>query len=276
MNNKDINKENKKLNVKKKSAVPIISVGVTWVLLCFILRIANLRMALVVYSIISVIVYFIMKQIFPSVNVEIEIDGSAGDTENSEAKKAESKKEDKKESGLTAPEGVNAEFIAKIDVYIVEIDLLHDSIEDKQISDELDLIKSNLKKMIERLRSDKDPENREMQLEQFLDYYLPTTVKILDSYRRIEKQELKGENALETKKRISETLPIIRKAFEKELDNMYKNEMLDITTDIDVLESLLAQEGLLDRDKMDMKAADDNPDNNENDILTNKNICKTY
>lgn len=249
MNNNNNNKENKKLNVKKKSAAPIIAVGVTWLLLCFILRIRNLRMAMIVYSVISLIVYFIMKQIFPAVNVEIEIDGSSEDNDNK--KEAAGKKaNEKKESEIKVPDGVNSDFIDKIDVYIVEIDLLNDSIEDKKISDELDLIKTNLKKMIEKLRTDKDPKDREIQLEQFLDYYLPTTVKILDSYRKIEKQELTGENAVETKKRVSETLPIIRRAFEKELDNMYKNEMLDITTDIDVLESLLAQEGLLDNGKL--------------------------
>jgi len=54
------------------------------------------------------------------------------------------------------------------------------------------------------------------------------------------------ESALETKQKIAGAVPFIKKAFEKELEHIYQNKMLDITTDIDVLEAMFAKDGLLD------------------------------
>jgi len=117
------------------------------------------------------------------------------------------------------------------------------------VSGELSEIEKNLKKIQFHLNEKSDtPKTKKIeQLAQFFDYYMPTTVKILNSYRRIESQNLTGENAMETKKRVEESLPFVRKAFEKELDNMFSDEMIDITTDIDVLEAVLAKEGLIEK-----------------------------
>ena len=87
---------------------------------------------------------------------------------------------------------------------------------------------------------------------------MPTTIKILNSYRRIENQNLTGDNATETKKRVEQSLPLVKNAFEKELDYMFSEEMLDITTDIDVLEAMLSKDGLIDK-------------NNINSVMDTKN-----
>jgi len=138
----------------------------------------------------------------------------------------------------------------KINAFTNEIDLFENSVPETVFSTELAEIKVILLKIIVLLKEEKDIENSSRQLGQFLNYYLPTVKKILDTYRQIENQALTVESAVETKQRISESIPFIKKAFEKELDNMYQHKMLDITTDIDVLESMLAQDGLLDKNPL--------------------------
>jgi len=141
------------------------------------------------------------------------------------------------------------DIFAKIDSAINEINLLNNSIDDEIISYQTTGIKSVLVKMAAFLKEEENIGQRVNQLDQFLDYYFPTVKKIFDSYRQITEHKLDGDNALGTKKRIAGFMPVIRKAFEKELDNMYENKMLDVTTDIDVLEAMLAQDGILDTHK---------------------------
>ncbi|MCL1857618.1 MAG: leucine-rich repeat protein [Oscillospiraceae bacterium] len=141
----------------------------------------------------------------------------------------------------------------KINAFICEIDLFINSIADSDISKELTGIKNVLDKIIDLLKEKKYIENHSKRLEEFFSYYFPTVKKILDAYRQIETHSLNGKNAAETKQRIAESIPFIRKAFEKELDNMYQNKMFDITTDIDALESMFAKDGLLDINPFEIK-----------------------
>ncbi len=80
----------------------------------------------------------------------------------------------------------------------------------------------------------------------FMDYYLPTTLKMLKGYRRMDERQVKGENANATRARIEESMDIVLRAFEKQLDTMYQDDMLDISSDISVLETLLKRDGLID------------------------------
>lgn len=142
-------------------------------------------------------------------------------------------------------DGANADIAKKINACISEIDLFKNVINDACILGELSEIKNIFVKMTALVKEEEDIERRTEQLDYFLSYYFQTVKKILDSYVQIEKLALNVESAVETKDRIAESIPFIRKAFERELDNMYKNKMLDITTDIDMLETMLAKEGLL-------------------------------
>ena len=153
---------------------------------------------------------------------------------------------------MTPEERALKDLNERIDLYSIELKLLDDSIGDEFISSELRQVEQNLKKIQTQLNDDaqKSRDKKVEQLSMFFDYYMPATVKILNSYRRIEKQNLTGGNAMETKKRVEESLPFIRKAFEKELDNMFSEEMIDITTDIDVLEALLSKDGLIEKNSI--------------------------
>lgn len=83
------------------------------------------------------------------------------------------------------------------------------------------------------------------QIRRFMDYYLPTTLKMLTGYRRLTERGVGGEEARLTKERIQSAMQVVIGAFDKQLSTLYQNDMLDISTDIDVLETMLKQDSLL-------------------------------
>lgn len=86
------------------------------------------------------------------------------------------------------------------------------------------------------------------EIRRFMQYYLPTTLKILHAYEKFKTQNINGENISQAITHIESMLDTIVAAFEKLLDNLFQAETLDIMTDITVLEGLLAQEGLTEQD----------------------------
>lgn len=82
------------------------------------------------------------------------------------------------------------------------------------------------------------------ELRRLMTYYLPTTLKLLDTYVRFEQTAVPGENVQKTKQEIEQALDTIGDAFQKLLDSLFEDEALDISTDISALQSMLAQEGL--------------------------------
>ena len=82
------------------------------------------------------------------------------------------------------------------------------------------------------------------QIRRFLDYYLPTTLKLLNAYDRMSGTGVSGENIDTTLAKVEGMMRTIVAAFEKQLDSLYGAEALDISTDITVLENMMAREGL--------------------------------
>jgi len=95
---------------------------------------------------------------------------------------------------------------------------------------------------------------KQPQIKRFMSYYLPTTLKMVRSYATLEKQGVKGENILSTKKRIRDTLDTLSTGFEQQLDQLFKSDAIDIASDINVLENLMQQDGLA-ADKSDFRVA---------------------
>lgn len=77
-----------------------------------------------------------------------------------------------------------------------------------------------------------------------MNYYLPTTVKLLENYNEFGKQEAKGENITSTMKKVEEVLDTVVNAFKKVLDDLFMDKALDTSVDIEVLEKMLREEGL--------------------------------
>ena len=78
-------------------------------------------------------------------------------------------------------------------------------------------------------------------------YYLPTLTKLTGFYAKLEQQGIEGENITRSKQRIEENLKTLAKAFEKQLDLLFADEALDVSTDITVLENMLRAEGLMEQ-----------------------------
>ena len=86
------------------------------------------------------------------------------------------------------------------------------------------------------------------QLHSFLSYYLPTTLKILRAYAQLEDQEVEGENITAAMERIEGMMDKVVEGFEKQLDQLFQGDALDITTDVEVLERMLSKDGLSSQD----------------------------
>ncbi|MCD7844701.1 MAG: 5-bromo-4-chloroindolyl phosphate hydrolysis family protein [Oscillospiraceae bacterium] len=82
------------------------------------------------------------------------------------------------------------------------------------------------------------------QIERFMNYYLPTTLKLLDSYARIEAQGVTGENMAKAKSDIEGIADTLVAGYEKQLDKLYRAEAMDIAGDVSVIENMLRRDGL--------------------------------
>ena len=82
------------------------------------------------------------------------------------------------------------------------------------------------------------------QIKKFMNYYLPTTIKLLNAYDRMSSQGIEGENLDKSMKSINDMLDAAIVAYKKRLDSLFENQALDIETDIEVMNTMLAREGL--------------------------------
>lgn len=80
-----------------------------------------------------------------------------------------------------------------------------------------------------------------------MEYYLPTAIKLLEAYEELDAQPVAGENILSSKAEIEATLDTLNVAFEKILDSLFQDTAWDVSSDISVLNTVLAQEGLKEK-----------------------------
>ena len=131
------------------------------------------------------------------------------------------------------------------DRYIEEIRRSNDAIPGVEVSNKMYHLENVIRRIFQRV--EQHPELIE-DLHKFMDYYLPTTMKLLKAYEELDKQDVEGENIKTAKQEIENTLDTINTAFENLLDSFYKDTAWDVSTDISVLKTMLAQEGLTEDD----------------------------
>lgn len=133
--------------------------------------------------------------------------------------------------------------IVEGDTYIRKIHACNDAIHGEEISAKI----SRMELLVNRIfhRVEQNPESVD-DIHKLMEYYLPTTVKLLEAYQEMEAQPVAGENIRSSKKEIEATLDTLNAAFEKLLDGMFQETAWDVSSDISVLQTLLAQEGLTD------------------------------
>ena len=132
---------------------------------------------------------------------------------------------------------------ARVADFLREIRLVNAEIPDELMSAKIDRIEEITGKI---LAYQKSHPNKEGQLRTFLNYYLPTTLKILRAYAQLDAQGIEGENISAAKKRIEDMMDQVVSGFEKQLDKLFQDDAMDITSDVEVLENMLKKDGLSD------------------------------
>ena len=126
---------------------------------------------------------------------------------------------------------------------IAEMKRLNECIKDEKISRQIDRLEEISGKIFDCVKA--SPEKLP-QIRKFMNYYLPTTLKLLNAYDRMGSQGVSGENISGTMERVENMMGTIVTAFERQLDGLFGDQALDISTDITVLENMMAREGLSD------------------------------
>ena len=125
--------------------------------------------------------------------------------------------------------------------YIRHLRDLNDRIEGEAISEKLYRLENLLKEIFDRVQEHPEQMHR---MHKLMDYYLPMTVKLLNAYEDMDSQPIQGENIASSKKEIEDTIDTLNVAFEKLLDSVFEDTAIDVSSDISVLNTVLAQEGL--------------------------------
>lgn len=149
------------------------------------------------------------------------------------------------------------ELLANGDRYIRRIHEANANIPDEGITDKLNRMEQIVTRIFAEVRTDPSLAKN---LNMFMDYYLPTTIKLVGAYEDMDRREVQGENIQNAKAEIAGSLDVVNDAFEKLLDSFFADDALDVSTDISVLKSMMRQEGLTDdeltvlRKKQEMQA----------------------
>ena len=133
------------------------------------------------------------------------------------------------------------EVLDRGNAYLQEIRRCNDEIPGEEISAKIDRMDAIVLRIFERAEAHPEiiPD-----LKKLMDYYLPMTIKLLNAYAEMDRQPIQGETIQASKKEIDATLDTLNLAFEKLLDSVFQDTAMDVSSDISVLHTLLAQEGL--------------------------------
>lgn len=155
----------------------------------------------------------------------------------------EQKSGPQKNTGRLSPEC--RELMEEGEKYIHHIHECNEKISGKVISAKLDRLELVITRIFREVEKDPDSVS---DMRKMMSYYLPTTSKLLDAYCELDSQPITGQNIENTKKEIEKALDTINTAFENFLDSFYEEKAWDISSDISVLNTMLAQEGLTGTD----------------------------
>ncbi len=129
--------------------------------------------------------------------------------------------------------------------YIRHLRNLNDRIEGEAISGKLYRLENLLKEIFDRVQEHPEQMRR---MHKLMDYYLPTMLKLVEQYAEFDEVSSPGEDILEAKKEIEKTLDMINQAFVTLLNNLFQDAAFDASADAQVLQTMLAKEGLTESD----------------------------
>lgn len=223
----------------KRSVIPIYLIGVVWLVFALFFSLRTLA-DYALCAVVSGAVFVVGKAVFPDWVYQLP-----GEQPEEPEKKAEQPRQKEKKQETTGDPELD-KLIQERDRALSEMRRLNDSIEDETISAQIDHLEEVTRKIIGEVV--KQPKKLP-QIRRFLNYFLPTTLKILNAYDRMDAAGIAGDNISTTKAKVENMMGTIVQAFDKQLDSLFGAEAMDISTDITVMENLLAQEGLSGKDK---------------------------
>lgn len=230
---------------KKKSGngAGAVAFGVTFVLLSSIFKIHGL-FSLAVQLAVSAFVSAVIRTMAQGLDLTTDDQKKkmAEETAAEAAKEEEKRKNDALErlKANTGNPDVD-QLLTQGREMIAEIRKENDLIPDESLSAKLDDLEENCAAIFQAVYENPA---RAPQIRKFMDYYLPTTLKMVKSYRKLDERNLPMAEAKEAQHRIDDALGVVITGCQKMLKNLYKDDMLDIATDIDVLEQMLKRDGL--------------------------------
>ena len=201
-----------------KSAIPLYAVAVTWLLYALLFplyRLPHFLLAAAAGAVVGIVARLFCRDTVEEVPEEPKTTGNP-------------------ELDKMIEDGKKA---------IAEMKRLDDNIADPTISAQIVRLQQLAGKIFAQV--EQNPEKLP-QIRKFMNYYLPTTLKILNAYDRMGEQGVAGENISSTMHKVEGMMATIITAFEKQLDNLFGAEAMDISTDMVVLENMMAREGLSD------------------------------
>ncbi len=157
--------------------------------------------------------------------------------ENAEREAAEAR--EREEFSRLSPEV--QKIVQAGDEYVRKIREANDAIPGEEMSAKI----SRMEMLVDRIfdRVEEHPGSVD-DIRKLMEYYLPTTIKLLDAYEELDAQPVQGENIKTARREIEKTIDTLNTAFEKLLDDLFQDTAWDLSSDISVLRTMLAQEGL--------------------------------
>lgn len=132
-------------------------------------------------------------------------------------------------------------IIAEGQDYIQKLHHLNDLIEDEIVSDKLYRMEELLKEIFQRL---KEAPEQMPKMRKLMNYYLPTTIKLLQAYSEFDDVSAPNQDITSAKAEIEKTIDVINEAFTELLNKLFQKSAFDAATDAQVLQTMLAKEGL--------------------------------
>ena len=207
----------KRQEIRKKPVLPLWLAALAWPVGALVFPVYTLW-GLAATAALSVVVYFVAARLCPVRIVTREVPYATGS------------------------EDVDA-MLAGIEKNLDALHALNDAIPDAKLSAEMDRMERAGRGILQAVEANPDKAG---QIDRFARYYLPEVVKIMAVYARMEQGGIKGDNADQIQSEVRANAATMATAFENQLDSLYSAEAMDISTDIQVLDTILKSQNLAD------------------------------
>lgn len=163
--------------------------------------------------------------------------GAATAQQRTDAKKEKIREKQEAKAAREEAKKANSKYQAILD----QLEALDEAIPGEEMSAKIRRLAQVSQKIFELVEQNPEKLPR---LRKFMDYYLPTSLKLLTSYSQLDAQGVEGDNITEAKTRIENAMDTLTTAFENQLDKLFEEDALDISSDITAMEGMLRADGL--------------------------------